>query len=151
MIQRSAILLKHVSSFSYCLLIIKLYWGVKWITIKKNVYWSRCKFTDTPENFLFHDLKEILLVSANSHQFLLRHQVLFLLCHVPQQNISSEPLAIAQCPEMSEENIAGILLGSEHKSQLQWLTGAQRSWYPTSPFPAVGNQESRPCCEKQLP
>lgn len=36
MIQRSAILLEHVSCFSYCLLIIKLYWGVKWITIKKK-------------------------------------------------------------------------------------------------------------------
>lgn len=72
MIQGSAILLEHVSCFSYCLLIIKLYWGVKWITIKKNVYWTRCKYTDTPENFLFHDLKEALLVSTNSHQFLLR-------------------------------------------------------------------------------
>lgn len=36
MIRRSAILLEHVSWFSYCLLIIKLYWGVKWITIKKK-------------------------------------------------------------------------------------------------------------------
>lgn len=109
---------------------------------KKNVYWSRCKFTDTPENFLFRDLKETLLVSTNKA-----------VSHHPAPPCSPAgglSRATYRCSLYTDEwreycwcsawKRAGTLAAAAPRST--------ESWVPNLTFPCPW-WESRPCWEKQ--
>lgn len=149
MIQRSAILLEHVSCFSYCLLIIKLYWGVKWITIKKKCllvqvqihrYSWKLPFPWPQGNIaVFHKLPSVSAQTLSPHPALPRAPAEHLFratCHFSVYTDEWREYCLGFCLEVSTNlSCRGC---QEHKD-----LGIQ-------PFPALGNQESTPCCEKQL-